>query len=115
MPRYGITGAAVAFLLAYATQATVAFVLAQRVYPMRYETARLARILGAGLAAALVGVWVVPPMPALAGLLVRAAATTAVYAALLWTTGFLRGSERAFLGEVWARLRRRSAGPAAPA
>ena len=35
MPRYGITGAAIAFLLSYATQAAVAFVLARRVYPDR--------------------------------------------------------------------------------
>jgi O-antigen/teichoic acid export membrane protein len=37
MPRYGITGAAAAFLVAYAVQAMAAFAFAQRVYPMRYE------------------------------------------------------------------------------
>ena len=42
MPRYGITGAAVAFMLSYVTQAAVAFVLARRVYPIGYEAGRLA-------------------------------------------------------------------------
>ena len=115
MPAWGIVGGAVAFMLAYATQATVAFVLAQRVYPMRYETGRLARLAAAGVAATFVGLRAVPALPPVAGLVVRSAVTAAVFLALLWATGFLRRSERAFLAEVWTRLRRRAAGPAAPA
>ena len=80
MPRYGVTGAAVAFMLSYATQTAVAFVLARRVYPIRYETGRLARVLAAGVVAAVAGVWVLPEMPPIAGLLLRAAVTVAVFA-----------------------------------
>lgn len=105
MPRYGITGAAIAFAAAYVTQATVAFALAQRVYPMHYEMGRLLRIVAAGVLAALAGLWL-PAMPALAGLLARGVVTSAVYIGLLWLSGFLRASERAFLSEVLRRLRR---------
>jgi len=111
MPRYGVVGAAGAFLISYAVLAVVAFVLAQQVYPMRYEAGRMARIVASGLAAVAVAVWVVPPMPALAGLVVRAAVTTGVYFGLLWASGFLRATERAFLGEAIGRLRSRGAGP----
>lgn len=111
MPRFGVTGAAISFLLAYMTQAILAFWLAQRVYPIRYEAGRILRILVAGALATAVGLWVVPPMPALAGLLVRGVATTTVYVGLLWGSGFLRATERAFLAERWAGRRHRSTPP----
>lgn len=112
MPRFGLVGAAESFLLAYAAQAIVAFVLAQRFYPVAYETGRLLRILVSGVVATLVALWLVPAMPPLAGLLVRGITTTGVFVALLWASGFLRASERALILELWQRLRRRRTGPA---
>jgi O-antigen/teichoic acid export membrane protein len=110
MPQYGATGAAVAYLLSYLTQASVAFVLARHFYHVPYEWSRLLRVVLSGLAAAVVAVWLVPAMPALAGLFVRGATTVIVYLGLLWLTGFLRPTERAFMAEMWRRLRRRGPG-----
>ena len=107
MPRYGILGAATAFLLSYLTQASVAFALAQRFYPVAYETGRLARVVAAGVAATAAGLWAVPSMPALAGLFARGAATVVTYVALLWVSGFFRPTERAFMREMIAQVRRR--------
>jgi O-antigen/teichoic acid export membrane protein len=112
MPRLGAVGAAIAFLLAYVVQAGVAFALAQRFYPVRYEAGRITRVIVSGVAAALAALWLVPAMPPVAGLVVRGATTVAVYLALLWVSGFLRPTERAFLREVIARLRQRRPPPA---
>ena len=110
----GIVGAAaIAFLLPYLTQAGVAFALAQRFYPVSYEIGRLARVLVSGVVATAVALWVVPAMPPLAGLLTRGFTTVAVYLGLLWTTGFLRASEREFLRAMRGRLQRRGGGKAA--
>ena len=112
MPRYGITGAAVAFMLSYATQAAVAFVLARRVYPIGYEVGRLSRVVVAGAVAAMAGVWLIPPVPPAAGLLLRAGVTVAAFAGGLAATGFLRATERAFAEEMIGRFRQRRAGGA---
>jgi O-antigen/teichoic acid export membrane protein len=107
MAHYGAIGAATAFLLSYMTQASVAFVFAQRFYPMRYEVGRIARIVIAGVVASVVAVWVIPPLPALPGFFARGTTTVVVYAGLLAASGFLRITERRFLSEALARLRRR--------
>ena len=109
IPAHGLIGAAMTVLASYATQATVAFVLSQRVYPIRYEVGRLARVVIAGVIAAMVPLWLIPAMPPAVGLLARGATTVVVYAGLLWVSGFLRRSERAFLRELLGRLRRRPA------
>lgn len=106
MPRYGLTGAAVAFLLSAATQTAVAFVLARRFYPLPYETARILRVLAAGVAATLAGLWTVAPAWPVFAVLVRAAVGTAVFGILLTLSGFLRPTERAFLSATIARLRK---------
>lgn len=111
IPRFGLIGAAVTVLVSYAIQATVAFLLAQRVYHVRYEHARLARVVLAGAIAAPAGL-ALPAMPALAGLVARGATTVAVFAAVLWVSGFLRASERAFAREMWTRARRWRSRPA---
>jgi O-antigen/teichoic acid export membrane protein len=113
MPAYGVTGAAVAFFLAYLTQASIAFALAQRVYPMRYETGRIIRILVSGAVATATGLWAFPEMPALLSFLVRGTTAATVYLGLLWISGFLRDTERAFLAEQWSRFRQRAAPPRA--
>jgi O-antigen/teichoic acid export membrane protein len=114
IPRYGVLGAAVTVLVSYVTQASVAFLFAQRFYPIRYETGRLVRVVLAGIVAAVVARWALPAMPALAGFLARGTTTVAVYVGLLWLSGFLRPTERAFLREVAARLRRRPAAVVRP-
>lgn len=44
IPAFGITGAAVATLLSYASMAVVLYVIVQRVYPIEYELGRMAKI-----------------------------------------------------------------------
>ncbi len=105
MPAYGVVGAAIAFMLSYATQTGVAFVLAQRCYPMSYETGRLARLVLAGVAAGVAGVWAVPDLPPLAAVFARGLVVVGVYGLLLWASGFMRASERAFLAETLRSLK----------
>ena len=114
IPRFGVVGAASTVLLAYATQAAVAFVLAQRLYPVPYETGRLTRVLVAGVGATVLAGVLPLELAPLAGFIVRGAATVATYLALLWMSGFFRPTERAFMREMIARVRRRpaAAGPA---
>ena len=111
MPRYGIKGAAIAFLLSTLTQAAVSFVFARRFYPISYEWGRLTRVVAAGAVAALAGLWLVPAWPPLAGLVARTLVTTGVFGALVAVSGFMRRSERAFAVELIAGLRRRGAKP----
>jgi O-antigen/teichoic acid export membrane protein len=103
MPRFGAVGAAVAFLLSYITLAATAGTFAQRHYEMRYESGRIAKVIAAAVAAMLAGM-VLPEMPRLLGLLVRGASVVAIFAGLLWLTGFFRPTERAILGSVARRL-----------
>ena len=116
MPRWGPLGAAIAFALSFITQAAVAYAFAQRLYPMTYEWGRIARVIGAACVAAFAGRTLVPDLPPLAGLVAHGTLTVAVFAVLLWMTGFLRPSERAILSELERRWRSRARvpGPAEP-
>jgi O-antigen/teichoic acid export membrane protein len=62
IPRHGVAGAAATVLLSYLTQLVVAFVFAQRFYPITYEVGRLLRLVLAGSIAAFVGLRLLPPM-----------------------------------------------------
>jgi O-antigen/teichoic acid export membrane protein len=104
MPAMGVTGAAIALLLASVTQTGVAYLFARRLYPIRYEWFRLARVVGAGLLA-VVAALALPGMPPLVGLVARGATAAGVFVGLLWISGFLRATERAFLHEKWRRLK----------
>ncbi|MCC7043924.1 MAG: oligosaccharide flippase family protein [Acidobacteria bacterium] len=104
MPAMGVTGAAIALLLAYLTQTGVAYLFARRLYPIRYEWLRLARVVGAGVLAAVVA-RALPDMPPAFGLLVRGATAVGIFAGLLGLSGFLRATERAFIREKWRRLK----------
>lgn len=112
MPRFGIAGAATAFLASTLTQTAVAFLFAQRAYPIAYEHGRIARVIAAGVVAAAAGLWMVPEWPPLAGVAARSLMTMLVFGALLAASGFLRGTERAFLGEAFVLLRSRAASAA---
>lgn len=111
MPKMGVVGAAIAFLLSCVTQAIIAFVLSQRFYPVTYEAGRLVRILSAALVSCAAALALTPAMSPLAGLLARGSLTVIFYVALLWVTGFFRPTERAFMREMIARVRRRGASP----
>jgi O-antigen/teichoic acid export membrane protein len=105
MPRYGVVGAASAYVLSYVTLAVVAGHFAQRHYSMTYEGGRIARVIIAGLAAAAAG-WALPAMSPVVGILARGATTVIGFAGLLWVGGFLRPAERAWLLEMRLLLRR---------
>jgi O-antigen/teichoic acid export membrane protein len=107
MSRAGAIGAAYAVLASFMTQAAVALIFARRQFPIPYESRRLVHVLAAGLIATAVAMAVVPEISPIAGLLSRAIVTFGVYAGLLWTTGFLRPTERAFVSESLAGLVRR--------
>jgi hypothetical protein len=92
----------------------VAFVFAQRFYPITYEVGRLLRLVLAGSIAAFVGLRLLPPMAPWLGVLARGSTVVGLYAGLLWLTGFFRPTERAFLREMIGRLRRRTSGPRTP-
>lgn len=111
IPHYGVVGAALTVLVSYLTQLVVAFMFAQRQYPIQYEVGRLIRLVVAGVAAALAALWLVPAWPPVAGFFARGLTCVAVYGLLLWVTGFFRATEIAFLREIIARFRRRSAQP----
>ncbi|HUL73385.1 MAG TPA: lipopolysaccharide biosynthesis protein [Vicinamibacterales bacterium] len=112
IPRYGVSGAAATVLVSYFTQAAVAFGFSQALYRVHYEVGRLARLIAAGVLAALAALWL-PAMPPLAGLFVRGVTAVGVYLGLLWLTGFFRPTERAFLREIATRLRARRFGDGA--
>jgi O-antigen/teichoic acid export membrane protein len=105
IPRYGVTGAAVTVLTSYVTQAVFAFAFAQRLYPVRYETGRIVRVVAAGAAATLASLWLTPARPPLTSFLLHGTITVVVFIGLLWGSGFLRATERAFLREMLARMR----------
>jgi O-antigen/teichoic acid export membrane protein len=111
MPRYGVTGAALSFLASYVTLALIAGAYSRRFYPMRYETGRLARVVAAGVVAALAAL-ALPHMKPLAGVLARGCTVVAVFGGLLWAGGFLRPTERALVKEILAAARNRGRTPA---
>ena len=107
MPRYGIEGAGVAFVLSYLTLALAAGYFANRQYPMTYERGRIARVVIAGVVAGAAG-WALPDMPPGLAVVARGSVTVIAFIGLLYVGGFLRPSERAWLASKWsARLRGR--------
>ncbi|MEZ5320410.1 MAG: oligosaccharide flippase family protein [Vicinamibacterales bacterium] len=105
MPRWGATGAAVSFLLAYLTLAATAFYFAQHVYPQRYETGRLARVVLAGVVASLARFPVLTGT-AIVDFLARGTLAVALFGIVLVATGFFRASERAVAWEIVTRFSR---------
>jgi len=108
MPRFGPMGAAIAFCLAFITQALTAFLFARRLYPIQYEIGRIVRVVAAAGLAAMLARMVIPDLPPFVGLLARGAVTTVTFAGALWMTGFLRPTERAVLAEIERSWRTRS-------
>jgi O-antigen/teichoic acid export membrane protein len=107
MPRYGIVGAALAFLVSAGTQTGVAFAFARRVYPVSYEAQRIAKVIAGAVTAAMAGVWL-PDLPPAAGLIVRAGVTTLTFVMVLAGLGFFRRTERDFLRDTIRAISRRN-------
>ena len=107
IPGFGILGAAWANGAAYAVQAAIAFRFSQRFYPIPYERGRIIR----AVTAALVGyaaATLPPPMPALAGVVVRGGIVLGVTGGLLWLTGFFNAAELRWLNGLRQRRGRRA-------
>jgi O-antigen/teichoic acid export membrane protein len=92
IPRYGIMGAAYANGVAYAAQAAIAYYFSQRFYPVRYETGRLARVVGAAVVAYAAG-RALPALDPAIGVLVRGTTVVVVMGAGLWLGGFFHPEE----------------------
>jgi O-antigen/teichoic acid export membrane protein len=102
IPRYGMIGAAWSNAAAYALQAALAFKFSQRVYPVRYETDRLARIAAAAVVAWAVA-YMLPPTTPLVGVMVRGGGVVIIYVCVLAATGFFRREELAVLSRLSRR------------
>ena len=104
IPRIGMMGAAWATLVALAVMAVLTFVLAQRVYPIPFETGRIGRVLAVYLL-----IWGFCHAVAVASVpwsaIARVAAVLAA-PALLAMTGFLRPEERSRLWAALPRIRK---------
>jgi O-antigen/teichoic acid export membrane protein len=112
IPRFGIMGAAYANGLAYALQAAIAYHFSQRVYPIRYEFGRLARVVAAA-AIAYAAARALPAMPAIWGVLARGTTVVFVMMGGLWLGGFFRPEELRVL-DRFRRSRRASTTPVTP-
>ena len=86
-PRFGPPGAALATWLAHVTAAVLAYVLAQRVYPLPYRGMRGAVLVASGLAITVSAQRLAPP--GAAGIALKAAALAA-FAGLAWASGMWR-------------------------
>lgn len=95
IPRYGMMGAAIATIAAYATMFAGMAWWAQRIYPVPYQWRRVATAAGAGIALAVAGKLVDAGLPV-------AVVLAAIYPLVLFPLGFYLPSERRAIG---ARLR----------
>jgi O-antigen/teichoic acid export membrane protein len=111
VPRFGMMGAAWANAVSYALQAALAFRFSQRVYPVQYETRRIATLSVAAIVAC-VAARALPALAPLPGLLVRGTTVVVVYGGLLALAGFFRPDELRVLGRLRRRRHEPSQGPA---
>ena len=117
VPSLGIVGAGLALVASYVVVVSLMYVFTQRLFPVPYQWARLARVLA--VSAVLVGLGeLLLPGSGFAGFLGRAVLWLA-YPALLLLSGFFTAEERGWLarlrhpGELLAQLRAAQARPAA--
>ena len=106
IPRYGILGPAWSNVISYSVLAGVAFVLSQRLYPIRYEYGRVVRVVVAGVVAYAVADLLLPDFRlAAVGVLARGITVVVVYPAVLGATGFFHVKELARMKTLVAALR----------
>jgi len=103
VPRFGMNGAAWANAASYALQALLAWRFSTRVYPVQYQTRRLATIAVAAVIASFCG-HALPDLQPLPGVLLRGSTVVMVYAGLLALSGFFEPEELRALSRL---LRRR--------
>jgi O-antigen/teichoic acid export membrane protein len=117
VPPLGIVGAGLALVASYLVVVGLMYVFTQRLFPVPYEWARLARVVLASAAVVLLGELLLPTSGA-AGLLLRIVLWL-FYPALLLLSGFFTPEERGWLsrlrhpGELVAAFRVAQARPAA--
>lgn len=102
VPRFGIMAAAVNTLVAFVVLFILAYIIGQRIFPVRYQWGRL--LLLFVLALALFALSLLIPTNNLLLSIVLKLALLASLPALLWVTGFLTPAEKARLKQVVARL-----------
>jgi O-antigen/teichoic acid export membrane protein len=101
VPPLGIVGAGLALVASYLVVLALMYAFTQRLFPVHYEWARLARVVLTSAALVGLGEWLLPTS-GLAGLAARTALWL-VYPGLLLATGFFTAEERGWL----TRRRRR--------
>ena len=107
IPRFGLLGAAWSQTISYATLALVTIAFSWREYPIQYEWSRLLRIAVAGLLAFAAAATLVPPLPPIAGILVRGIVTTGMYGGLMFVFRFFHAGELRILQDMRARALRK--------
>ena len=117
VPPLGIVGAGLALVASYVVVVGLMYVFTQRLFPVPYEWARLARVVLTSAALVLLGEFLLPTSGAL-GLVLRIA-LWCLYPALLLLSGFFTPEERGWLarlrhpGELSADFRSAASRPAA--
>jgi O-antigen/teichoic acid export membrane protein len=91
IPRFGIAGAAWATVVSYAVMAGLGVLLSRRLYPVPFETGRLAGLLAA--ASLVYAVSLLAPADLARGLAVKAA-LVAAFPAVVASTGLLKARDR---------------------
>lgn len=112
IPQYGAQGAAYATLLGFLFHAIVTLAVSQRVFPVQYEFARLAGMLGLAIAIVIMARWVGSGL----GTIPAKLALCAAWPVILWSAGLISSQEKrwvvASIQRARALLRRQPAGDA---
>ncbi len=112
IPQYGAQGAAYATLFGFLFHAIVTLAVSQRVFPVQYEFARLAGMLGLAIAIVIMARWVGSGL----GTIPAKLALCAAWPVLLWSTGLISNQEKRWAITAIQRartcLRRETAGDA---
>ncbi len=103
IPRHGIYGGAFATLAAYVVMAVMYYIFTQRVYPVRYEFGRLARLFGAAIV--VVVLWYTIPTPGIGAMLWKCLLLVG-YAVLLVMFRFFEPREMQEIRALLSRFRR---------
>jgi O-antigen/teichoic acid export membrane protein len=102
IPRLGMMGAAWATVVSYAVMAGLGFVISRRLYPVPFETGRLARVVAA--ASAVYAASLAAPDALVAAVGVKLA-LLAAFPALLVLTGVVTPAERRYVLDALAKRR----------
>lgn len=99
IPLWGILGAALATLFSYAAMTVAVYVLGQRIYPVRYEWSRVAKILCASLA-----VFICHAVLEIEDVFWNIGLVGA-FVAIMYVLKFFNREELRFLASLWKRAR----------